>query len=206
MKKFILFAMFLMFAGTVTAQQTNTYLKDGKIMVETDSQTHMIDYSNDEKYVPVYNLKDWDVVEAPDKVQEALKVYKDKSQPLYTHRYWIVDKNDGNRKMIVEYTSRDQKERIYFTPDEDYAFYLNLLPAGTSVVTGMNLTTGKLFTVAHSGFLTLCTCPPDQTYVIVKDSHSDDIGRYVIYTKTGLFIKKILYGGTPSTICTKICQ
>jgi len=203
MKKFILFVILMICSGTAAAQQVDTYLKDGKIMVETDSQTHMIDYSTDEKYVPVYNLKDWDVVEAPDKVQEALKVYKDKSQPLYTHRYWIVDKNDNTRKIIVEFTSRNERERVYFTPDEDYVFYLNLLPEGGSVVTGLNLATGQPFTVAQAGSFYLNTCPDQTTYVVVKDIAGEQSHRYLIYTKTGESVKTIQYNGDPASI--EIC-
>jgi len=206
MKMIILTLVMSLFAGTSLAETVTVgVLKDGKIVLQEENTTRILDYSQDDKYSAPYDQKKWDVIEQIDPVKEALAVYKKKGQDPYSKKVYIIDKNDSSKKIVVEYESRDKDERIFFTPDEGYVYYRDISGSGSNVVMGLNLATNKNFFVAESGDFFLSTCPNKTTYVVVKDLESGEDNSYVIYSQTGESVKTVVYDGVAEGIGSVIC-
>jgi len=206
MQKIIFALIFSLTSVAAQAQTNRLMLKDGQIGVQTNRTLRVLDYSKEDKYSSAYQLDRWQIIEKTDPVREALKVYEKKSEPLYTRRFWIINKDDQNRKIVLEYTSHDLKERVIFTPEEDFVYYVNRIGEGPGVVTGMNLLTGKPFILAQSGSFYLSTCPDRTTYVVVKDTAAPDTSRYLIYSKSGENVDTVVFRGAPAAINTVICK
>jgi len=205
-KKAICLLLLLMIPVVGRAEPNRAFLKNGQIRVQTNAEIRDLDYSQDKKYTPSFDLERWAVLEKSDPVQEALKVYEKKSRPLFTRRFWIIDKNDQTRKVVVEYTSHDRQQQIIFSPDEKYVYYVKDPLDGPGLLTGVNLLTGKPFVItpAHSFFLS--TCPDQKSYVVVKGVSSADGNRYMVYTQDGKLTNTVVYQGAPGTISQAICQ
>lgn len=130
----------------------------------------------------VYNLNRWKVEENTDPVNRALGVYKKRSESKYNKRVWITDKNNGQKRMIVQYTPRDVDDKIVFSSDENYMYYLGVTPAGTSIVYGINLLSNQEFSVASGQNFNVLNCPDKTTYIVVEDGQTK---AYQVFSMTG---------------------
>ena len=116
------FILFIWGGSFCFGEENAVYIKDGKIVIESERIVKSLDYSEEEEKYSDYNLKKWNVKEKLDPVKEALKVFKGKSRPIYKKKIWIIDKSNGEERMIVEEllkASEESKRDMYWSQDKE---------------------------------------------------------------------------------------
>ena len=156
-------------------KENTVYLKDGKITIESDAGIKTIDYSQ-KPGTQVHKLNKWEVKTVRhDPVDEALKVYKNKSGSVYQKEIVLINKEDETQTIIVEYNVEGGNDKILFSPDENFMFYAGLLPGGTNIIYGMNLSTNEEFTLDSGVDFDIFTCPNNNSsYIIVHQSDTEE--------------------------------
>ena len=201
--RIILCLFLVLFITTDIFSSENTvYIKDGKIMVETDEVTKALDYNEDDRYVQ-YNVAKWEVKEMADPVQEALNIYKKKGEDIYTRRIFIVDKASGGKNIYVEYISK-KDDRLIFSPNEDFVYYIGLSPSGVSMAYGLNLVTNKTFILDEAESLNLAKCQDERSYVVVNKDGDNET--YYIYELGGKMVNSLNYTGSNADISKMVCK
>ncbi|HOW35191.1 MAG TPA: hypothetical protein PL155_02070 [Candidatus Omnitrophota bacterium] len=152
----------------------------------------------------VYDLKRWKVEESTDPVQHALEVYKKKSESKYVKRVWITDKKNGKRRMIVEYTPRGANDKVMFSQDEDFMYYLGLTPAGENIVYGVNLSNEDKFSLGTAEDFNMVRCPDKNNYIVLQQGQQRSV--YNIYTVNGKKAKTITNIQDPVDIEKSLCH
>ena len=172
-----IFTFIVLLSVTCFAQENKAYVKDGKIVVETAEGARSIDYSGSsgQRY---RSLENWQIKEETDTVNNALSVFKKKSEPLYKKKVWIFDRN-GRQKILIEYTTDDDDTGLIFSPDEDFVFWVGRSWFGRPTVFGRKLAANKNFIVSGGNNFNLITCNNKQTYVVVKKPIKDGIYYYI---------------------------
>lgn len=202
--KIYLAAFFIMFfVATSFAQENQVQLKDGKVMVKTSKEVKSLDYSAEEKYSAI-KLKKWDIKKESDVVDEALKVYKKKQDPVYSQKIWISAKDDGTQKILVEYKSLQEDSRIIFSPDEDYMYYVGLSDADESVVYGMNLNSQESFVFNTADDFQLMECGGSSDYFVLLKDNED--ARVIVYDSEGTRDNVLNYTGDLMDLNELICN
>lgn len=152
----------------------------------------------------VYNLKRWVVEENTDPVKHALEVYKKKSEPRYTRRIWLTGKTDGKKRLIVEYAPRGDDDKVIFSPNEDFMYYLGLTPGGQSIVYGVNLLSNKKFSLGSGENFHAVNCPDKKSYVVVQPDGQGTI--YQVYSISGERMKTLTDLKSPLDIEKNLCH
>ena len=134
-------------------------------------------------------LRKWNIESQSDNVSAAIDVYKKRSNPKYTKKAWIVNRRDGTKSVLVEYTTDKKNDTIVFSPDESFAYYLGLSANGESIVYGVNLSSNQQFEIGYGSTFDTLTCPDKTNYVIVQDSSGKKI--YHVYDALGTKINSI---------------
>jgi len=200
--RYLLTALFSMFLVSASFASGNTArLSGGKIIIDRPDGPKVLDYSQKVKYSN-YDLKKWDIEKETDVIEEALEVYKKKSEPLYSQKVWIINKN-GTEKILLEYKSADEEDSIIFTNDENYVFYLGVSDAGQSIVYGMNLAAGGTTTLNNATSFFIETCPDNDTYVITQDDDGDK--EFYVYRVLSESIDEIDYNGSIDDLTQALC-
>ena len=172
--------------------QVEIRLNDGNIIVNKNDTPMKLDYDDMENtYSPYSDLDKWYVSDNPDKVGQALKVFEDKGEPPYQERYWIINQDDQNQKIIIEYTSFDTQPNMIFSPDEDFVYYKNLTDLGETSIIGINLSTREEFMVGRSDEFDLVTCPDDDAAFIALMDQKKKKKIYTIYNLQGEQVNSI---------------
>lgn len=184
--------------------QTTVTLKNGQIVVtQPDRWTKTLDYSKTDKYID-RNLQKWIVSEESNPVKEALKVYKNKGKVL-SREMWLVNKKGDVKTVVLEYDYPESQDKIIFSPNEDYVYYLGIGDMGNTVVFGVNLYTGKEFSLSAAVIdFTLTTCNDNKSYVVVQTD--GDVLNYYIYTLAGDNIDTVTYGGSLADLSKDMCD
>ncbi len=163
------------------AQPNKAYLKDGSIVIETPEGTKRLDYRSDNRYKKLHK---WVVREEVNPVEEALKVFKKGEEKLYQKKVWIIDKQNGQKSILVEYASPSATGDIVFSPDEENIYYIGVDSSGTSYLYKMDLDNQQATSLIPASDLETFDCgSSDKKYLVVKEegpSHS-----YVVYTFAG---------------------
>lgn len=152
----------------------------------------------------VYRLKDWIVEQEADPVRHALEVYKKKSEPRYMKRVWVTGKKDGKKRLIVEYLSGGTDDRMVFSTDEDFMYYLGIAPGGQNMVYGVSLSSGKKFSLGAAENFNMVHCPGNKDYVVVQQGRG--LAVYTIYTVTGERMKTLTNIQDPVDIEKSLCR
>jgi hypothetical protein len=152
----------------------------------------------------VYNLKRWVVEENTDPVNRALEVYKKKSKPGYTRRIWLTGKADGKKRLIAEYVSLGGGDKVVFSPNEDFMYYLGLTPGGQSMVYGVNLLSNKKFSLGSGDGFQAVNCPDKTSYVVVQPDGQSTI--YQVYTSAGEPLEALTDLESPLDIEKNLCH
>lgn len=154
MRNFII-ALFLLLAATAWSGEPNTY------------QTNR------------YTVK-----EKTEMVKRALKVFRDRAEtsPYYHKRYWLYDTLHEDNTSYLSFTTNDQNADLVFSPDEQFAYYLEVTPGGQSRLTGIKIDTKSKFFIQPAGDFYIETCDESQkSYVIV----TEDAGTYHVFDLNG---------------------
>jgi hypothetical protein len=183
------------------AQDVKVYLKDGQIIRERRTEPASDAMASQEG--KGYHLKKWDIATEVDPVQEALKVYKKKGEPLYQKRVWIIDKGNGTKNLLVEYVSSSSDSQVVFSPEEDFMYFLRTDDTGQNLIYGLELNTRRQFHIGTGKNFNLLTCPNRMSYVILEQ---DEQGlKHFIYQLTGEQ-KRVLHGAmTQDEIKKQVC-
>ena len=203
MKIYTVVVFIMFFAVTSFAQENQVQLKDGKVMIKTSKEVKVLDYSAEEKYSTI-KLKKWDIRKESDVVDEALKVYKKKQDPVYSQKIWISAKDDGTQKILVEYKSLQEDSRIIFSPDEDYMYYIGLSEADESVVYGMNLSSQESFVFNAADDFQLMECGGRGNYFVLLKDNED--ARVIVYDSEGTQDNILNYTGDLLDLNELICN
>ncbi|MFC1594452.1 hypothetical protein ACFL38_03905 [Candidatus Omnitrophota bacterium] len=153
----------------------------------------------------VHNLQKWDVKTQADSVDAALAVFERKSQPRYNKQLWLVDKNDSTKTILVQYTTGRETDRILFSPNEDFLYYVGLSPAGISTVYGMNLVTSEEFMLDNGVDVDFFTCPNNQTQYIIVQKQGEQQAAYHIYNQSREKINVLSEGVNMDNLAHHIC-
>lgn len=187
------------------AQDNSAYLKDGKIVVETkQGLKKTLDYEEKSRYSS-YNLKKWGIKEKLDPVAEALKIFKKKDEAFYNKKIYIFEKSSGKEQMLIEYIVDKNNDKVIFSPNEDFMFYIGLTDTGESIVYGVNLFSEQKFEVDSGNNLAMANCWSNKSYIIIKDNVSEDDIIYYIYNlkgkRLGVLSKSMIVGDLDDYIC-----
>lgn len=197
---------FVLSAGNIClAQDSSVYLKDGKIVVETkQGLKKALDYEESSRYSS-YNLKKWGIKEKLDPVAEALKIFKRKDKTFYNKKIYIFEKSSGKEQMVIEYIVDKNNDKVIFSPNEDFMFYIGLTDTGESIVYGINLFSEQKFEVDSGNNLAMANCWSNKSYIIIKDNVSEDDVIYYIYNlkgkRLGVLSKSMIVGDLDDYIC-----
>ena len=131
----------------------------------------------------VYNLKQWVVEENTDSVQHALEVYKKKSESEYNKSIWITNRNTGQKHLIAQYAALNAGNKIVFSGDEKFMYYLGLAPGGQSMIYGVDLMSDKRFSLDAGDNVSTVNCPNKKSYVVVQEGKDKSV--YQVYTTSG---------------------
>jgi len=204
MKVFLTFILCLTFASFVFAEQDAACPVGAKISAE-QSKTQQAVNIPQAKYSS-YDLDKWDVKTESSSVEEALDVFRRKAEPRYKQKIWIVDKNNSEKTIFVEYTTNDEAQQgILFSSGEDFVFYTGLSPAGASVVYGMNLVSNEEFIVDSGVDFSVFTCPNNNSnYVIIQQDAQGKIN-YSVYNLNREKIDVLTEGVNLDNLAEHIC-
>lgn len=205
LKKTLILAFVLSTGNICLAQDNSVYLKDGKIVVETkQGLKKALDYEESSRYSS-YNLKKWGVKEKLDPVAEALKVFKRKKETFYNKKIYIFEKISGKEQIVIEYIVDKSNDKVIFSPNEDFMFYIGLSDTGESIVYGINLFSEQKFKVDSGNNLAIANCWSNKSYIIIKDNVSEDDIIYYIYNlkgkRLGVLSKSMIVGDLDDYIC-----
>ena len=153
----------------------------------------------------VYDLKRWVVEEKADPVKHALEVYKKKSEPSYNHRIWLTSKADGKKHLVVEYASRGAGDKVLFSPNEDFMYYLGLTPAGGNIIYGVDLSSDQKFTLGAGEDFRTVNCPNKNNYVVVQQQDGQRTV-YQVYSITGQRMKALTDIQSPVDLAKSLCH
>lgn len=164
------------------AQTVKAYLKDGQIVTECGDDVQSVDLDRRDGRRR-YSLNKWDVTEHADPVREALKVFKKKGAPAYKKKVWLIDKGDGTNTIVVEYVSNKTLDKLLFTPDEDFMYFIDFSRPGHSMIYGLNLRTKRQFAVTSASDFEIVTCDNRESYLLVAAGSPET--RYYVFKTTG---------------------
>jgi hypothetical protein len=152
----------------------------------------------------VYDLKDLIVEEDADPVRKALDVFKKRSKPKYKKRIWVTDKRNGERRMIVEYSSENVKDKIIFSQDENVMYYFGLTPGGTNFVYGIDLLSGDKHSFGRGDDFMTVDCPDRTSYFVVQTGKARTV--YHVYTSSGKKTRTFTDLKSPLDIEKNLCR
>lgn len=152
----------------------------------------------------VYQLKRWTVEEKTDPVKQALEVYKAKAEPRYHKRIWITDRKDGKRRVSIEYVAREGGEKVLFSPDEDFMYYLGITPAGQNMVYGVNLLSNAKFPLGTADNFNTVNCPGQKNYIVVQKGKERTV--YHVYTQDGHSLRNLTNIQSPADLEKNLCR
>lgn len=171
----------LVFAINAFAQDNKAYLKDGKIVVETNEGVKAIDYNHEIQSVQKISEK-WTVKEEINPVEEGLAVFKNKSTPVYLKRIVLLDKEHGD-DFIFEFYTDDKSHQTTYSPNKDYLYFLGTSSDGITSVYGHNIYTKKQFLIPDSRDFQLLNCENQTSFIVVEKDEKE--GDYFIYDLGG---------------------
>ena len=152
----------------------------------------------------VYDLKRWVVEKDTDPVARALEVYKKRSEPRHNRRIWLTGKTDGKKRLIVEDAALGENDKIIFSPDENYMYYLGLAPGGQSIVYGVNLASNEKFSLGSGEDFQAVNCPDKESYVVVQPDGQGTI--YQVYTTNGERMETLTDLTSPLDLEKNLCR
>ncbi len=127
------------------------------------------------------HLQKWIVQDESDKIQKALEIYKNKSKPAYSKKYWIINNQTGQKSILVEYMASSPGDQIIFSPNEHYAYFVGLTPLGQHMIYGINLSNQNQFTVDQGESASIFSCEDsNQSYLVIVHENGK-ITRSVYY-------------------------
>lgn len=203
MKKYfsyILAILLLTLALSLEAQENKAYLKDGKIVVETKEGVRTVDYSTKNDYSNTTSKK-WNISENVSPVDEALSVYKNKSEPVYKHKIHFYSESDRDVKHFIEYLSDDDSSSYLLSPQGNHLYYLGLNSTGGKYIYGHNLKENKKFPVSSGSNAHIIACDDDTSFVLVEQAKNE---RYDVFDVEGNKINTITQTGEYTEIQDKI--
>jgi len=182
--RFILIVLYLacFFIHPCFSSENVSYLKDGKIVIETATGIKTLDYSKTNKYSP-YNLKKWDVKEEINVASEALDVYEAKGDVQYKKKVWIINRSDDTESIFVEYWASSGSDRIIFSQDEEMAYYIGITEDGLSVIFGIDLSSGAQYEITQASSFDIVNCDNTISYIMTQRGDQSTV-RY-IYNLSG---------------------
>ncbi|MCR4336808.1 MAG: hypothetical protein NUV91_03280 [Candidatus Omnitrophica bacterium] len=151
----------------------------------------------------VYNLNHWTVEENVDPVEHALEVYKNKSRPSYRKHVWLTDKRNGTKHMIAEYSPHGTADKIIFSPDENFMYYLGVTPGGQNIIYGINLSSQEKFSLGAGEDFKMVNCPDKKSYIALQAGQERPV--YNIYTVAGEKINILTDLSTPIDLEKALC-
>ena len=154
----------------------------------------------------VYKLNRWVVEEKTDPVQHALEVYKKGSAPRYNRHIWLSDRADGKKHIIIDYASSGTGDKVLFSSQEDYLYYLGLAPGGENIIYGVNLTSKKRFSLGTGEDFRTIDCPGKKSYVVIWRGNVDAQTVYQVYTTDGLRANDLTGFPTASDLEKNLCR
>lgn len=197
---FLLFFIFPLIAGNLLADDLlpeNPASKNSRVIMRAP-------LAGDSDRPSAYDLKKWIVEESSDPVKHALEVYKKKSEPQYTRRIWATGRADGKKRLLVEYISGTENDKVIFSPDEDFMYYLGLAPGGQNIVYGINLLSNKKFSLGAGNNFQSVNCPDKQSYIVVQSGGQGAI--YQVYSVAGQRMKTLTNLQSPMDIEKELCR
>jgi len=199
--RYLLIFFFLSISCVGIAGENRVFLRDGSIVIDTEDGKKLLDYSRLNKYSD-YGLNNWSVKEEADLVEEAIRVYKRKGRPRYRKKVSIINRLNGDENIIVKYTPRKRNDRVIFSPDENFMYYIALSNRGDDVVYGLNLLTKKKFVVDSADDFVIVNCDGECSY-IVTNKNTD---MHYVYTLEGAMTDAFRYGGNLRDVSDVICH
>ncbi|MCD4779646.1 MAG: hypothetical protein K8S27_03740 [Candidatus Omnitrophica bacterium] len=169
-------------AQDIDGQPNRARVQDGKIVIETPGGTNVVDYKAKKKYRSVSPRK-WKVEKQRDPVTEALRIYEEKSKPLYTYRVFLSYRGQQEPSIIFSYKSTEDDSEVIFSPDENFLYYIDVSGEGTRIIHGLNLKTSRDFEIGPGDELDLIHCPDKNYYVVIEEG--SDVSYHTIYRSTG---------------------
>lgn len=151
----------------------------------------------------VYNLKKWNVEAEADPVKHALNVYKRKSAAAYNQRIWITNKSNGTQRVLIENIAPNATDKILFSPNEDFMYYLGVAPGGASLVYGVNLLTQQKFSLGGGQNFNAVNCPGKQSFVVIQGQQPTV---YQVFTSTGERMKDLTDVNSPVDLEKNLCR
>jgi len=179
----LLLAFFITIPGFWLSAENKAYLQDGNILIETPKGTRQLDYADEEeRYIITDTPQKWTVHSQTTILNEALQTYRDKQAPLYEKNIWIVDEADGNHTIHVDYITKNKDETMIFSPDGEYAYYLETKD-GKDTIYGLNLSNQETFFISIASEYQIITCTNNKSYLAVNQGTDSNI--FVIYDLSG---------------------
>ena len=165
-------------------------LENGNIVVKSDSGKKVLEYNNSKNKYSKYNdLKKWQVstiVSEQDKVNNALAIFKKKTQEN-SEKAWIIARKDGSQQIIIEdfygdFNDNDSDDQIglLFSQDENFVFFKGLGDNGEGVVFCMDLNTQKKFVADNIAEDDFNPYSQDSVYISEIDENGDEKD-FIIY-------------------------
>ncbi len=174
-----LFSPLTIFAQETPVTKNTVVLQDNQIIVQTEQGAKALIYSEPDKYSDV-QLKKWKIKEGTDTVSEALKVYKSRSaKPFKTKKIWLVNKNNEKQQIFVKYSYSGGREKVMFSPDEDFILFFDLSASGDTVIAAKNLVSREQFVLGKGRDFNIMSCPDHKSYVIVQNEKGQN--DYFVY-------------------------
>jgi hypothetical protein len=175
---FILLAIFC--CSPCLAGQTTAYIKDEKIIIEDSKGRKKISAYSKDKNRSIYNLKRWCIQTEDSPLDEAIKVFKNKAQPKYKRTILLINKKDNTQSVLIEYIPNQREDKVVFSPDENFMYFLDASSPETNIIYGINLTTNERFVVSSGVDFDILTCPSNKnSYIVVKKDAANQMLYYV---------------------------
>lgn len=191
MKTFIFMFVVVLFLSANVSAENRTYLKDGKIVVDTESGSNVVDYDSDDLHHRTQIYKRWDIKEEVNPLKEALAVYQEKGRSVYAKKIWIFDKENGQIDVTFEIATDNPKERIILNDNESFGYYVGLTGEGVESIYGIALNEDKSapFLITDGNGFDLINCGNQSSYVIVKDDKEKEV--YLAYDEQGKLMQSL---------------
>jgi hypothetical protein len=166
--------------------------------------TYVIPGSEESDKPAVYNLKQWVVEENTDPLRHALEVYKKKSESSYNKSIWITDRKTGKKHLIVQYAARSAGDKIVFSGDEKFLYYLGIAPGGQGMIYGVDLLSDKKFSLGAGESVSTINCPNKVSYVVVQQGEGTSV--YQVYTTAGKKTQTLTDIQNPADLEKNLCR
>jgi len=150
------------------------------------------------------SLKKWQLKEEDEKVQKALDVFKNKGKSLRNKKVWIIDKQNGEKKILIEYSQSGKGSGLVFTPEEDFVIYTRSDSEGSSVVYWKDLSSGSQYSVSNAAGFNFVECSKNKRYVVIE---KDLQGKksYYLYDLKGQKVRDLTAPFTAEDMKKAVC-